>query len=114
MKYALTNCKILNGKKDMTPTPGFVLVDGDKIEDVFYNSAFEKEKYPDFEIIDLGGKYLMPGLINMHVHLAGNGKPQKKHCHIPQFRAMIRLSVAKEVRFLKKLVSIVQNAEGIL
>lgn len=78
MKYALTNCKILNGKKDMTPTPGFVLVDGDKIEDVFYNSAFEKEKYPDFEIIDLGGKYLMPGLINMHVHLAGNGKPQKK------------------------------------
>ena len=25
-----------------------------------------------------GGKYVMPGLINMHVHLAGNGKPQKK------------------------------------
>ena len=23
-------------------------------------------------------KYFMPGLINMHVHLAGNGKPQKK------------------------------------
>lgn len=25
-----------------------------------------------------GGKYILPGLINMHVHLAGNGKPQKK------------------------------------
>ena len=24
------------------------------------------------------GRYIMPGLINMHVHLAGNGKPQKK------------------------------------
>lgn len=24
------------------------------------------------------GAYLLPGLINMHVHLAGNGKPQKK------------------------------------
>lgn len=26
----------------------------------------------------MGGKYVMLGLINMHVHLAGNGKPQKK------------------------------------
>ena len=24
---------------------------------------------------DLAGKYIMPGLINMHMHLAGNGKP---------------------------------------
>ena len=78
MKYALTNCKILNGKKDMLPTPGFVLVNGDKIEDVFYDTPFEKEKYPYYSVTDLGGKYLMPGLINMHVHLAGNGKPQKK------------------------------------
>ena len=29
-------------------------------------------------MVDLQGGYLMPGLINMHVHLAGNGKPQKK------------------------------------
>ena len=31
-----------------------------------------------FEPADLSGKYLMPGLFNMHVHLAGSGKPQKK------------------------------------
>ena len=31
-----------------------------------------------YEEIDLQGKYILPGLINMHVHLAGNGKPQKK------------------------------------
>ena len=31
-----------------------------------------------FESVDLTGKYLMPGLFNMHVHLAGSGKPQKK------------------------------------
>ena len=27
--------------------------------------------------IDLRGKYLIPGLINLHCHLAGDGKPQK-------------------------------------
>lgn len=26
-----------------------------------------------YQIIDLQGKYILPGLINMHVHLAGNG-----------------------------------------
>ena len=31
-----------------------------------------------YEKVDLKGRYIMPGLINMHVHLAGNGKPQKK------------------------------------
>ena len=31
-----------------------------------------------YEEIDLQGKYILPGLINMHVHLAGDGKPQKK------------------------------------
>ena len=31
-----------------------------------------------YEEIDLQGKYILPGMINMHVHLAGNGKPQKK------------------------------------
>lgn len=31
-----------------------------------------------YEKVDLKRRYIMPGLINMHVHLAGNGKPQKK------------------------------------
>ena len=28
--------------------------------------------------IDLCGEYILPGLINLHVHLAGSGKPKKK------------------------------------
>ena len=34
-------------------------------------------KASGYEEIDLQGKYILPGLINM-LHLAGNGKPQKK------------------------------------
>lgn len=30
------------------------------------------------EKIDLCGEYILPGLINLHVHLAGSGKPKKK------------------------------------
>lgn len=75
MKYALINGKILNGEKDMQPQTGLcILVDGEKITDIVPNDKVGEE----FKKIDLGGKYIMPGLINMHVHLAGNGKPQKK------------------------------------
>ena len=31
-----------------------------------------------YEIIDLKGQYLMPGLVNLHVHIPASGKPQKK------------------------------------
>ena len=76
MKYAIINGKILSGKKDMSAEEGLcVLVDGEKISKILPLREANTEGY---KIIDLNGKYLMPGLINMHVHLAGNGKPQKK------------------------------------
>lgn len=76
MKYAIINGKILNGKKDMSAEEGLcVLVDGEKISKILPLREANTEGY---KIIDLNDKYLMPGLINMHVHLAGNGKPQKK------------------------------------
>lgn len=76
MKYAIINGKILNGKKDMSAEEGLcVLVDGEKISKIL---PLREANTEGCKIIDLNGKYLMPGLINMHVHLAGNGKPQKK------------------------------------
>lgn len=74
-KYALINGKILDGSEDMTARDAVVLVDDGKISDVLPKDA----PIPNgCKIINIGGKYLMPGLINMHVHLAGNGKPRKK------------------------------------
>lgn len=32
---------------------------------------------PDYEVIDISNQYIMPGLINLHVHLFGSGKPSK-------------------------------------
>ncbi len=76
MKYAIIGGKILSGKADMQPQEGLcILVCGDTITDVV---PIEEANLKGYETINLGGKYIMPGLINMHVHLAGNGKPQKK------------------------------------
>ena len=75
MKYAYINGKILSGDKDMQVQQGLVIVtEGEKITDI----VTEVPKSPDMKVVDLEGRYIMPGLINMHVHLAGNGKPQKK------------------------------------
>ncbi len=76
MKYAIIGGKILSGKADMQPQEGLcILVCGDTITDVV---PIDEANLKGYETINLGGKYIMPGLINMHVHLAGNGKPQKK------------------------------------
>ena len=75
MAKAFKNCVLLDGTETMEPQRGLaVLVEGETIADIV-----PEEKVPTgYETIDLGGRYLMPGLINMHVHLAGSGKPQKK------------------------------------
>lgn len=71
MKYALTNCIILNGKKDMEPLTGYsIIVKDGKIENI------TNEKIDGIKIIDLKHKYVLPGLINMHVHLPGSGMPK--------------------------------------
>lgn len=76
MKYAFINGKVINGKKDMAVQNGLcILTAGEKICGIKKQEAADLNGY---KIVDLNGGYIMPGLINMHVHLAGNGKPQKK------------------------------------
>lgn len=57
-----------------------ILVENERITELLpaEESGKRNLKASGYEEIDLQGKYILPGLINMHVHLAGNGKPQKK------------------------------------
>lgn len=74
MKYAFINGKILDGSENMQVKEGCdLLVEDDKITEVAPSGSRE-----GYTVVDLKGGYVCPGLINMHVHLAGNGKPQKK------------------------------------
>ncbi len=74
-KYALTNCVLLDGSEHMEPQTGkAVCIDGEKI-----NEIVDAQHIPaGYEAVDLGGKYVLPGLINMHVHLPASGRPKKK------------------------------------
>ena len=75
MNIAYTNGIILDGTEHMTPQSGkAILTEGGVITDIVPDNAIPS----GYEKIDLGGKYILPGLINLHVHLAGSGKPKKK------------------------------------
>ena len=75
MKYAFDNANLIDGTQDMRVQPGLcVLTDGETITDIVPAGTAPA----GYKRIDLHGRYLLPGLINMHVHLAGNGKIQKK------------------------------------
>ena len=77
MKEAFVGGVLLDGRQDMAPQKDrVVLVEDGKITGIVDKE--DKEAYQDFQIIDLQGAYLMPGLVNLHVHLAGTGKPKKK------------------------------------
>lgn len=91
MKLAFVNGCILDGTARMEPLNGrAVLTDGDRIVAVVPRDT----DYPGYKIVDLGGQYLMPGLINLHVHLPGSGKPKKKQ---PDNAKLVKMVTANAV-----------------
>ncbi len=77
MKVAYINGIILDGSENMEPEAGkVILTNGDKIEKIISHEEFKN--LSGYENIDLKGKYIMPGLINLHLHLPSSGKPKKK------------------------------------
>jgi len=53
-----------------------IAVKGDRIEDVGETAEVMKLKGPDTQVIDLGGKFVMPGFNDAHLHLASAGFEQ--------------------------------------
>ena len=88
VKYALKNAVILDGTKNMQPVRGSaVLVDRERITDIVPDTEIPR----GYEIVDLGGAYLLPGLINLHVHLATSGKPPKAEKKPPNYKLLFSI-----------------------
>ena len=75
-KYAFINGRVLDGSEDMHAAEGLmILVAGENIVSV---EAYDAAKLEGFRVIDLAGKYIMPGLVNLHVHIPADGNPKEK------------------------------------
>ncbi|NLU24458.1 MAG: amidohydrolase family protein [Clostridiales bacterium] len=86
MKTAFINSTVISGREDMAPISGMTVIVNDGIIQSMIKGGVPTA---DCRVIDLQGRYLMPGLINLHVHLPAGGKPKKK-----------QTDVVKLVRFL--------------
>lgn len=68
------NATVLDGSEHMEPQPDMaVAVERGVI--TWMGPSAVAQAPAGAEVIDLADAYLMPGLINMHVHLCGSGKP---------------------------------------
>ena len=72
-KYAIANANIISGKlNDGIQSGKYVIVEDGKIAKI----TSDKAAIDGLKVVDLNGKYLIPGLINLHVHLPGSGMPK--------------------------------------
>ena len=96
-RTAYINGIILTGEKDMTPIKDMILfTDGDKIEGIKHEGA----STDGCRVIDLNGSYIMPGLINMHVHIPGSGKPKKKQSDVKKLvKLMTSNALMKKIAY---------------
>ncbi|KON88048.1 aryldialkylphosphatase [Sporosarcina globispora] len=69
-KWILKNASIIDGINDEVLENSFIKIENGKISDVQQGEPSQTEGY---EIIDCTGKYILPGLIDCHVHLVWNG-----------------------------------------
>lgn len=71
-RYAIANANIISGKlNDGVQSGKYVIVEDGKIAKI----TSDKAAINGLKVVDLDGKYLLPGLINLHVHLPGSGMP---------------------------------------
>lgn len=96
MKYALKNGIILDGTEHMEPLAGYtVVIEGKRIREIVPDSQFTDR----CRVIDLQRSYILPGLINLHVHLASDGKPPRAGQKPPNYKKLFQtLSGSRIVR----------------
>jgi len=71
--YVLKNLNLIDGTGGPVVNNAVVVVEGTKIKAVGKEGEVE---YPaDYEVLDLGGKTVLPGMVEAHVHIGMNGEP---------------------------------------
>ena len=75
MSYVFTHATLLDGTRDMQPQENMTVAVDDNGRISAVGPAASTVGPAGAQEVDLKGAYLMPGLVNLHVHLCGSGKP---------------------------------------
>jgi imidazolonepropionase-like amidohydrolase len=70
----LYNTTLIDGKNKLRPNVTITISDNeivDLINEYNINKFYYHKQYPNSTLIDLTGKYVLPGLMDMHAHVAG-------------------------------------------
>ena len=77
MKTLIHNCHIIDVERMRTMKNAAVLINDDIIEQIIESSVDSSLLNSVDKIINGEEKYLIPGMINLHVHI------QRRHLHLP-------------------------------
>ncbi len=75
MQSLLINAVVFTGLKDIPEKDWAVLIEDDRIKAVGLQNELI-QAYPDTQVVDLSGKFLMPGLVDTHRHMIGYTEAQ--------------------------------------
>ena len=94
----LHNATVLTGFSIMHNCAFYIK--NDKIADVYNEERFRQKKFsPKVKIIDVGGAYVMPGMIDTHIHgIGGAGADDAKEksivrtgfCNLTEAKSIVR------------------------
>jgi predicted amidohydrolase YtcJ len=71
-RVLLVNGMIFDGRGG-DPVNGAIMIEGDKIVSVGSTEALLQEITEEVPLIDMGGRFVMPGLVEAHAHLSYYG-----------------------------------------
>lgn len=74
MRYIIKNATLVN---EGTTTLASVVINGDRIEKIFVGGEMPEHVVANYNVIDAAGLYLLPGIIDEHVHFREPGLTQK-------------------------------------
>lgn len=103
------NVRVFDGHGDRLSGPVNVLTQGELIKDISSNSEAE----PSTRVIEGGGRTLMPGLIDAHVHLQWNQPPYAFMTSRPDYIAALALREA-EATLMRGFTSVRDTGGNIL